>query len=106
MKIIVPLRTETLEELKVFLSKVCPKANVIEFWIDTLYKDFEGDPRKSLEAHNLFGMIQAKYNIQYTAVCKTPAEKGSFQGSPKERMHILKQFLQIGGNFLDLDIKP
>jgi len=105
MKIIIPLNLNSFKELKHVLENLNPQINIVEIWIDKLINEFMQHPRKALEARNILKKIQREKDIQFLAVCKTPLEKGNFLGTPEQKIQILKQFLSLGGNFIDLDIR-
>ncbi len=104
MQIIVPLKPKSFEALKKNLESLDSRINIIEIWIDQIINEFMQNPRKAMEARSLLKKIQKETGIQFLAVCKSPLEKGSFIGTPDQKVMILNQFLRLGGNFVDLDI--
>ena len=43
-------------------------------------------------------------NILLLGVCKTPKEQGKFEKESTKKIQILKDFLNSGGDFIDLDV--
>lgn len=93
MKVICPIRPRTFEEFESLVLKVNDRVDIVEVWIDRVtdvffekFKDFE------------------KNNIQFLAVCKQSQEEGEFGGTALERIERLNNFLEAGGDFVDVDI--
>jgi len=84
----VPLRPRNAQDLLQMVKKIGDRADWIEIWLD----QFTGDIPK-IESHKLIGC------------CKTPAERGNFLGTAKEKIEVLQRFLKAGGNLVDLDIR-
>ena len=103
-KIIVPLRVKSFEELKSKVEQVGDRADVVEVWLDKVYEE-DGFFDK---LHNLVETchwrVSTGKKVRFLAVCKSPAEKGTFKGKDKERANILQAFLHAGGDYIDLDV--
>jgi len=95
MKIITPLRPRSRTELLKLVEKVGDRADIIELWLD------------GLAWHG--GMMEEVRDIspraQFLGVCKTPEEQGTFTGTETARVKRLQDFLDSGGDFVDLDIR-
>ena len=96
MKIITPIRPSSFEEFEGLLLQINNRADVIEIWLDGVL-----DLDKFFEK---FAVNRSKFNVQFLGVCKTPEEKGVFTGTASERSEILHRFLDLGGDFIDLDV--
>ncbi len=98
MKVIVPLRPNSLDEFISLIKKIDHRADFVEIWLDgvlDLGEFFEGF-KKVLDAFDP--------SVQTLGVCKMRAERGNFEGSEADRVEILKRFLDSGGDFVDLDV--
>lgn len=98
MKKIVPLKFISESQLLADINEAAEKgADIIELWLDN-------EPEKVLE---VFKEIpdQVRNDIDFLAVCKTPAEKGTFAGTQKEKILLLLDFLKAGGDYVDVDLR-
>ncbi len=105
MRIIVPIRPRTIAEFKKFVQKINGRADVIEVWLDSF----------SLSSRTCFGISEMLNQVQhdkvsqdrslkFLGVCKSPEERGTFAGTPEERIKVLQKFLDAGGDLVDLDV--
>ncbi|MDH3324797.1 MAG: type I 3-dehydroquinate dehydratase, partial [Candidatus Peregrinibacteria bacterium] len=76
------------------VKKINSRADIIEIWLDQI--ENLDDFFESLKTYHSAPPL--------LATCKTPEEKGLFQGTETEKIEILKKFLNSGGNLVDLDI--
>ena len=104
MKIIVPLNCTSVSELETRLTQIDGQVDVVEIWLDRIFREFLNNPRLVFSVKRLIQTLKNKFDTKFLAVCKTPKEKGHFKGTPLEKGQILRYFLQFGGNFVDLDI--
>ncbi len=99
MKIIVPLRPRSFEEFEQKYYQINSRANWIEIWLDHIT-----DPQLFLQQFIQFKLQQSN-NVKFLGVCKTIDEKGLFIKNKKQKLELLQNFLQSGGDAIDLDIK-
>lgn len=104
MKIIVPLRPASVSELEMLLNQLDNRADIIEVWLDHLIQELMLAPNLVSHTQNLLQTAKQKYDVELLGVCKTPAEQGSFPGSSKQRVQALQQWLELGGDWVDLDV--
>lgn len=95
MKICIPIREKTLAKTQKQVRKASRHADIIEIWLDSFSAQ---NPKSNLK--NLFKL--AKKPV--IAVCRTAKEKGSFQGTEKQRIERLSLGLRAGAKFVDIDI--
>lgn len=103
MKIIVPLRTKSLQELSSKIEQVGNRADMIEIWLDEIYKEDQFFKKFKKLVETCHRRVSDK-KIKFLAVCKTTEEKGTFPGTDQVRGKILQQFLDAGGDYVDLDV--
>lgn len=104
MKIIVPLRPSSTAELEILLKQITSKVDIVEIWLDQLVQALMMNPGLIPQVQTLLQKTKTKHNVQYLGVCKTPAEQGSFAGNPAQRIQVLQHFLELGGDYVDLDV--
>jgi len=104
MKIIVPLRPKNVAELQTLLPQLDKRVDIVELWLDTLCQELITSPSLITQTKSLLDEYRQKLGVQYLGVCKTPAEQGKFGGSAAQRVQILQYFLQLGGDWIDLDV--
>ena len=94
MKTCVPIRARNRNELLTQVDLVQGRADVLEIWLDELtwLDSFAEDIKKREPKVILLG------------VCKTPFEQGNFTKDAKKKVHVLQDFLNSGGDFVDLDV--
>jgi 3-dehydroquinate dehydratase-1 len=97
MKIITPLRPHNFTEFLRLYQQINHRAHIIELWLDAVENidDF-------LEVFQAFK--EKNTPEQFLAVCKSPDQKGTFDGNNETRIEILKKFLNADGDFIDLDV--
>jgi len=101
MKTIVPLRAKTWNELEEKLSQLTDQVDIVEVWIDQIFIEFLRNPA-------LLPVVSQKLKQlpqEVLAVCKSPEENGQFGGTAQQRIELLQAFLQLGGDFVDLDVR-
>lgn len=104
MKIIVPLRPRSTAELEMLLPQLDDRVDIVEIWLDVLVQELMFAPTLIPLVQQLLEAARTQFNVQFLGVCKMPAEKGRFPGNKSERIQVLQHFLQLGGNFVDLDV--
>jgi len=104
MKIIVPLRPRSTAELEILLPQLDERVDIVEIWLDVLVQELMFAPTLIPLVQRLLEAARTKFNMQFLGVCKMPAEKGGFPGNKNERIQVLQHFLQLGGDFVDLDV--
>lgn len=94
MKIIVPIRPRSFVEYYSLVEKINNRAHFIEVWLD------------QLEHESFFDTMDQILppSCKLIGCCKMDNEGGEFGGSEKDRVKILRDFLDAGGNFVDLNI--
>ncbi len=104
MKVIVPLNFSSTSELKTALLELNEQVDMIEIWLDQIFQEFLQNPILALEVRKWILEAKQKFGLEVLAVCKQTSEKGKFPGNSHQRVQILNQFLQLGGDFVDVDI--
>lgn len=104
MKIIVPLQPHSVAELEILLRQITDKVDMVEIWLDVIVQEFMIAPSLILHAQSLLERCREAHKVQFLGVCKTAREKGSFLGDEIQRVQLLQKFLNLGGDFIDLDI--
>ncbi len=98
MQKIVPIRPADFGAFEATLKKINNRADLVEIWLDGLI-DFDN----FLKDFTLFCAKEIP-SMKFLAVCKMPAENGSFEGSVDARYQRLADFISAGGDLVDLDI--
>lgn len=103
MKIIVPIKPKNIEALSSLIKKIDNRADIIEIWLDQIeyLEEFLTQFKDCRRGTKSCAQNKA---VKFLAVCKRENEKGSFMGSPSERVAIINQFLEAGGDLVDVDI--
>lgn len=104
MKIIVPLRPRSVAELETLLNQLDERADIVELWLDQLIQELMLAPNLVGHTQQLLQTVKQNLKVELLGVCKTPAEKGSFPGTNQQRVQVLQQWLQLGGDWVDLDV--
>lgn len=104
-KVIVPLRAKTWAELKLKLDQLTAKVDLVEIWLDQLFIDLMRQPHLIPEVASRLQNLKKSLNIDVLAVCKSPQEGGLFGGAPSQRIELLQAFLQLGGDWVDVDVR-
>ena len=104
MKIIVPLRPRSAAELEMILPQLDKRVDIIEIWLDYVVQERMFAPSLIPHIQHLLEEAKTEFKVELLGVCKTPAEQGSFPGSSHERVQVLQQWLQLGGDWVDVDI--
>ena len=105
MKIIVPLRARTWSELEPKLDQITDQVDIIEIWLDQIFIDLMRQPQIIPEITRKLQQLKESFDIKVLAVCKSPQEQGHFGGTEAQRIEILQAFLQLGGDYVDVDIR-
>lgn len=105
MKIIVPLRPRSTAELEILLPQLDKRVDIVEIWLDVLVQELMFAPGLVPVVQKLLEKTRKDFNVQFLGVCKMPTENGHFPGNKHQRIKVLQQFLQLGGDFVDLDIQ-
>ena len=105
MKVIVPIRSKSWAELAPKLDQIDHRVDIIELWIDQLFMDLMRNPQLIPIVTTTLQKLKSEYNLEVLAVCKSPQEKGSFGGTAGQRIELLKAFLQLGGDIVDVDVQ-
>lgn len=95
MKICIPLKEKNIKKLKMNLKKAQKSADVIEIWLDHF---------KQLTDRELRTLIKSA-SKPVLAVARGKAEKGDFEGSEEERIHLLQRAVLCGAKFVDVGIQ-
>jgi 3-dehydroquinate dehydratase type I len=104
MKIIVPLQPRSCAELEMLLPKLKSQVDLVEIWLDVLVQELMFAPTLVPLVQRLLESARAQFGVEYLGVCKMPSEKGRFPGNKNERLQVLQHFLQLGGEYVDLDV--
>lgn len=104
MKIIVPLRPRSTADLERLLPQLDERVDIVEIWLDILVQELMFAPGLVPVVQQLLEKTRADFNVQFLGVCKMPTENGGFPGNKNQRIQVLLQFLQLGGDFVDLDV--
>lgn len=104
-KIIVPLRAKTWAELQSKLDQLPEKTDLVEIWLDQLFVDLMRNPALIPEVASRLQNLKQSLGVEVLAVCKSPQEAGQFGGTPSQRIELLQAFLQLGGDWVDVDIR-
>ncbi len=86
------------------LPKLDERVDIVEIWLDVLVQELMFAPTLIPLVQRLLESARAEFGVQFLGVCKMPAEKGKFPGNKNERLQVLQHFLQLGGDFVDLDV--
>lgn len=105
MKIIVPLRARTWAELEPKLDQITDQVDIIEIWLDQIFMDLMRQPQIIPEIARRLQQLKSDFGVNILAVCKSPQEQGNFGGTEAQRIEILKAFLQLGGDMVDVDVR-
>jgi len=105
MKIIVPLRARTWAELAPKLDQITDQVDMVEIWLDQIFMDLMRQPQIIPEVARRLQKLKLDHNLEVLAVCKSPQEQGHFGGTEIQRIEILQAFLQLGGDYVDVDIR-
>jgi 3-dehydroquinate dehydratase type I len=105
MKIIVPIKPRSVAELEILLRKIDKRVDIIEVCFDIIVQELMIAPGLINHVKSLMTRTKVEQEVQILGVCKTAAEKGAFPGNANQRVELLTEFLNLGGNFVDLDIK-
>ena len=104
MKIIVPIRPRSVAELEILLRKIDKRVDIIEVWFDIIVQELMMAPGLITHIQSLLTRSKIEQQVEVLGVCKTAAEKGSFPGNASQRVELLTEFLNLGGNCIDLDV--
>ncbi len=104
MKIIVPLRPRSTVDLERLLPQLDERVDIVEIWLDVLVQELMFAPGLVPVVQKLLEKTRVDFNVQFLGVCKMPSENGRFPGNKHQCIKVLQQFLQLGGNFVDLDV--
>ena len=91
--ICIPIRAQTVPELKKIIKKTEKNADIIELWVDSL-----ANGQKPAE---LMKLIRKPVII----VNKGKEEKGRFRGGESTRVKILSSYLKAGAAFVDVALE-
>jgi 3-dehydroquinate dehydratase type I len=105
MKTIVPLRARTWAELEPKLDQLTEQVDLVEIWLDQIFVDFLRNPALLPVVTTKLQKLKKDLDLEVLAVCKSPTEQGQFGGTATQRIELLKAFLQLGGDSVDIDIK-
>ena len=105
MKIIVPLRARTWAELEPKLDQITDQVDIVEIWLDQIFMDLMRQPQIIPEVARRLQKLKSDHNLEVLAVCKSPQEQGQFGGTEAQRIEILQAFLQLGGDYVDVDVR-
>jgi|GEM_PF-1738389 len=104
MKIIVPLRPQSVQELTTLLEQITTQVDIVEIWLDGLVQELVMNPSRVAPLQQKLQTVKNTHQVEFLAVCKTPAEKGTFSGTPAQRIQVLQKWLQMGGDYVDIDV--
>jgi len=105
MKVIVPLRSKSWAELAPKLDQIDGRVDIVELWIDQLFMDLMRNPQLISQVTTTLQQLKKEHDLSILAVCKSAQEQGNFGGNPTQRIELLKAFLQLGGDIIDVDVK-
>jgi len=89
--ICIPIKSKKQSELLELIKKAEKKADIIEIWLDEV---------KDLDLKQLFENKKKPYLI----TCKSPNEKGAFDGDENKKVALLTEAAKLGADYIDIGI--